>query len=89
MHGGAGGATADVRVAKTAHGEGQPEGAQEVVSIALQGEAWACGRDQRRVRTALGRRYAHAVGAGTYRALLEIVVEFEIAARSYRARTQI
>ena len=41
----------------------------------MQGEVWVCGRDQGRVRTALRRRYAHAVGAGTYRALLEIVVE--------------
>jgi hypothetical protein len=46
-----------------------------VVSIALQGEAWACGRDQGRVRAVLGRRYAHAAGAGAYSAFLEIVVE--------------
>jgi hypothetical protein len=50
-----------------------------VVRIALQGEAWACGRDQGRKRTVLGRRYAHAVGSNAYRALLEIVVKNVIA----------
>ena len=46
-----------------------------MVSIALQGEAWAWGRDQGRVRTVVGRSYAHAAGAEAYRALLEVVVE--------------
>ena len=59
----------------TARGEVGPEGAQEVVSTGLQGEAWACRGDQGRARTALCRRHAHAAGAGAYRALLEVVVE--------------
>ena len=40
VHGGASDAPTD-EVAKPAHGEAQPEGAREVVSRALQGEAWA------------------------------------------------
>ena len=66
-------------MAKTAHEEAQPEGAREVVSRALQGEAGACGDDQGCVGTALGRRCVHAEGASegasTHRALLEVVVE--------------
>ena len=45
-------------VSETAHGEAQPEGAQEVVSRSLQGEAGACEGDQGRVRTALVRHSA-------------------------------
>ena len=41
----------------------------------MQDEARACGGNQGRVRTALGRRCAHVAGAGAYRALLEEVVE--------------
>ena len=41
----------------------------------MQGEAWAGGGDQGRVRTAFGRRCACAAGAGAYRALLKVVVE--------------
>ena len=74
VNGGAGDATAEVGGDDCAR-EAQPEGAQEVVSTGLQGEAWACRGDQGRVPTALGRRYAHAKGARTYRALLEVVVE--------------
>ena len=37
--------------AKTAHGEAQSEGAREVISRALQGEARAGEGDQGRVRT--------------------------------------
>ena len=59
----------------TARGEAQPEGAREVVSRSLQGEAGACEGDQGRVRTALGRRCAHAAGVGAHRALVEVVVE--------------
>ena len=58
MHGGAGGATADVSCKNCARGGtagGRAGGGQHSVSIALQGEAWACGRDQGRVQTALGR----------------------------------
>ena len=62
-------------MAKTAHGEARPEGAHEGVSKAFQSEAWAGGGCQGRVRTAIGRRYAHAKGERTYRALLEVVVE--------------
>ena len=74
VNGGAGDATAEVGGDDCAQ-EAQPEGAQEVVSTGWQGEAWACRGDQGRARTALGRRHAHAVGAGAYRALLEVVVE--------------
>ena len=49
----------------------QPEGARGVMRRALQGEVRVCGGDQGRVRTAFGRRCAHAEGAGTHRALLE------------------
>ena len=59
----------------TARGEAQPEGAREVVSRSLQGEAGACEGDQGRVRTALSRRCAHAAGVGAHRALVEVVVE--------------
>ena len=50
-------------------------GTREAVSRALQGEAWAGEGDQARVRTASGRRYAHAQGAGTHRAHLKEIVE--------------
>jgi len=46
-----------------------------VISRGLQGEAWAEGCDQGRVKTPFGRRYAHAAGARAYCALLEVVVE--------------
>ena len=46
-----------------------------MISRGLQGEAWAEGGDQGRVKTPFGRRYAHAAGARAYRALLEVVVE--------------
>ena len=46
-----------------------------MVSRGLRGEAWACGGDPGRVRTALGRKCAHAVGVGAHRALLGEVVE--------------
>ena len=52
-----------------------PEGTREAVSRALQGEVWAGEGDQARVRTASGRRYAHAQGAGTHRAHLKEIVE--------------
>ena len=42
-----------------------------MVSTGLQGEAWAGGGDQGRVRTAKVGRCAHAQGAGAYRALLK------------------
>ena len=41
----------------------------------MRGEAWACGGDPGRVRTAFGRRCAHAAGAGAHRALLGEEVE--------------
>ena len=41
----------------------------------MQGDIWAGGNDEGRVRTALGHRSTHAAGAGAYRALLEIVGE--------------
>ena len=47
-----------------------------MVSRALQGEVWVCGADQGRVRTAFGRRCAHAEGAGAYRALLKELVDW-------------
>ena len=52
----------------------------------MQGEAWACGDDQGRVRTALGRRCAHAAGAGAYRALLKAVVKNVVAVEVVAAR---
>ena len=41
----------------------------------MQGETWACGGDQGRVRTALGRRCVNAAGTGAHRAPLGEVVE--------------
>ena len=61
----------------------------------MQGEAWACGRDQGRARTVLGRRCAYAAGAGAYGAFLEIVVENvdsgqgEVAGGSLRGRAAV
>ena len=41
----------------------------------MRGEAWACGGDPGRVRTALGRRCVNAAGTGAHRAPLGEVVE--------------
>ena len=71
--GATGGAIAKVGGGNCARG-GSAKGAREAVSRALQGKAWACGGDQGRVRTALGRRHTHAAGAGVHRALLKVVV---------------
>ena len=77
VSGGAGHATAQVGINNCAQGGtgAQPNGAQEVVSRALQGEAWECVGDQGRVRTAFSRKYAHAAGERAYHALVEVVVE--------------
>lgn len=62
--------------------EAWPEGTREAVRRALQGKAWAGGGDRGRVRTALGRRYAHARGAGAHRALLKELIDW----RGWRGR---
>ena len=46
-----------------------------MVSRSLQGDVGACEGDQGHVWTALGHRCAHAMGVGTHRALVEVVVE--------------
>ena len=59
------------KVAKPAHREPRPEGAQEVISRGLHGDMWAGRGHQGRLRTAISRRYAYAKGARAYRALLK------------------
>ena len=46
-----------------------------MVSKGLQGEIWAGGGDQGHVRTALVRRYAHAMGGSAHRSLLAVIVD--------------
>ena len=73
------------KVAKPAHREPRPEGAQEVISRGLHGDMWAGRGHQGRLRTAISRRYAYAKGARAYRALLKAVVE-NVDARAAAAR---